>query len=364
MQKLSTIEITEHGLKLCTFEDVVRIAQMCSESQLAQQGWNVADCTLVLLNALEIGLSPLQALQQSYIVNNRVSIFGDAPKALVDASGLLEDYNEKFVGTPFENDYTAVVTLKRKGRTESVTEWSVADAKIANLWGKSRMKGNVEVSPWVLYPKRMLMARCKGYALKDNFADVLRGTAIRELEDDEPGFEHAKPAKVVEPNFQSPPTREQFTQAKEAVRSAKPASEPTMVDLKARANADLEHSMSKAAPVQESNVMRPVRSETGPTTQAPEPTKAAEAVQQKAAQKDAALIPDTSTLYGQLVKKLADEQITHTRFLLMMHDFGFLDHFERSDISAGMVALERLTEKAMRAALSDWKTVKDNLPPV
>ena len=75
MQKLSTIEITSRGMVLRTFEDVIRIAQMASDSHIVNPDWNTADVTLVLLNAMEIGLSPLQALQQSYIVNNRVVAF-------------------------------------------------------------------------------------------------------------------------------------------------------------------------------------------------------------------------------------------------------------------------------------------------
>jgi hypothetical protein len=60
-------------------------------------------------------------------------------------------------------------------------------------------------------------------------------------------------------------------------------------------------------------------------------------------------------------KRLADEHIDHDRFLLVMHDFGMVD-CERAEISAGMVPLSAVNEKFLKTALSDWKSVLENLP--
>jgi hypothetical protein len=342
MAKMGTIAITERGMELRTIEDVYRIAKAIATSQLCPSGWNESDVLLVLLNAAEIGLRPLQALASSYIVNAKVSLYADAPKALVEASGLLEDYEEHFDGKPYDDDYTAVVTSKRKGRKPLTTIFSVSDAKEAGIWNISRQKNGKEVAPWVLYKKRMLMWRARGYNLKDNFPDVFKGTAIRELEDEGQGFEHAKPAKVVEPNFAP-----QFKEMKEAVNAAAPA---------------------------ESNVMRPSRSEVGPTRTtkaapvtaeavpvpttasspveeppvAPPPTKPAAPPQPPKPPKQAP--PD---VYDELRSRLDADKITDGQFVAVMADFGFQPEPDG-----------RLSEKAIRTALKDWNSILSNLPPV
>src|SRR5690606_6210149 len=57
--------------------------------------------------------------------------------------------------------------------------FSVADAKKAGLWGKQ--------GPWQQYPKRMLSMRARAFALRDGFADVLRGLGIaEEVQDHQP----------------------------------------------------------------------------------------------------------------------------------------------------------------------------------
>jgi hypothetical protein len=67
---------------------------------------------------------------------------------------------------------TAVVISTRKGSEPLETRFSVADAKLAGLWGKS--------GPWSQYPERMLLFRARGFNLRDNFGDVLKGLRTHE----------------------------------------------------------------------------------------------------------------------------------------------------------------------------------------
>src|SRR5438067_3924431 len=50
----------------------------------------------------------------------------------------------------------------------------------AHLWGNAKQR------VWIEYPKRMLMARTRAYALRDGFADCLMGLSIREEIEDVP----------------------------------------------------------------------------------------------------------------------------------------------------------------------------------
>jgi len=124
-----------------------------------------------ILYGHELGLNPLQALQQVSVINGRPSIFGDAPLALVLKSGLMK-------GSPVETfegdgeDFAAICKVTRVGSEPAIKRFSVKMAKKANLWGKT--------GPWTQYPSRMLQVRARAMALRDQFADVLSGISIGE----------------------------------------------------------------------------------------------------------------------------------------------------------------------------------------
>lgn len=115
----------------------------------------------------EVGMSPMQSIQSIAVVNGMPSIWGDAQKALVISSGLCEYIKETYSGEPYNDDFKAICTVKRKGQEEVSEEFSVADAKKASLWGKT--------GTWTQYPKRMIKYRARSFALRDAFPDVLKG---------------------------------------------------------------------------------------------------------------------------------------------------------------------------------------------
>jgi len=187
----------QRGVELRTLNDYYRFAQFVVAAGMLPPGVvNEAAVVIVLQRGAEVGLLPMQSLQSIYIVNNSPHLYGDAPKAIVEGSGLLEDCKEFEEGTYPEKDYRWVCVVKRRGRSKRRSEFSISDAETAQLWGKKSKEG--KPSPWVLYPKRMLMWRARGYALRDEFPDVLKGFPIRELSDE---FDGAKPAvaQVIEP---------------------------------------------------------------------------------------------------------------------------------------------------------------------
>ncbi|HFL6103668.1 TPA: hypothetical protein ACG4NN_004457, partial [Stenotrophomonas maltophilia] len=91
---------------------------------------------------------------------------GDAVIALVRSSPLCEYITEA------DDGGTAVCRVKRRGESEEVRTFSMDDAKVAGLLGKS--------GPWTQYPKRMRQMRARAFALRDVFPDVLRGMPIAE----------------------------------------------------------------------------------------------------------------------------------------------------------------------------------------
>lgn len=187
--KQSMVPIGARGLQPTDFEGVWRIASVVVASGLSPKGIETPEAAfIVIAHGLEIGLSAMQSLQSIAPINGRPCLWGDALPALVWGSGLCDHITEVFEGTDGTEGFTAVCRTKRKGsQSDTVGTFSVADAKKAGLWGKG--------GPWTFYPKRMLKVRARAFALRDAFADVLRGLAIAEEVQD---YSETVPATVLD----------------------------------------------------------------------------------------------------------------------------------------------------------------------
>jgi hypothetical protein len=187
------------GLALQSFDDAFRFSKMVSASEFAPKDFRgkPESCMLAIQHGSEVGLSPMQSLQSIAVINGRPTIWGDAALALVQSSPVCEYVREYTEG---EGDgLVAVCEAKRKGYpAPTVVRFSVADAKKAGLWGKS--------GPWSQYSSRMLTLRARGFALRNAFADALRGLITAEEAQD---YQHepAREPVVVRPKFPTTESR-------------------------------------------------------------------------------------------------------------------------------------------------------------
>lgn len=167
---------------------------------------------------MEVGLAPLQALQNIAVINGKPSIYGDAALALVKSSRACEYVVESIEGDG--DKAVAVCRVKRKGEPEQERRFSMDDAKKAKLTGKQ--------GPWSEYPKRMLQMRARGFALRDIFPDVLRGMITAEEAQDYPTqpVDITPAASAPLSNRESVPPVTRTEALKQAIR--KPAAEPTI----------------------------------------------------------------------------------------------------------------------------------------
>lgn len=178
-----------NALQIQTWDQLDRFADLVCDAGMVPYGLckkdgtpNKAAVMVAVQFGQEVGLSPMQALQNIMVTKGRPTIWGDATPGLIRASGLCEYINEWFEGTG--EAFTAVCETKRKGQKQPVRgEFSVADAKRAKLWGKKGYKG--EDTPWITHPKRMLQMRARN-CLRDAFPDVLKGLRFTEEVEDYP----------------------------------------------------------------------------------------------------------------------------------------------------------------------------------
>ena len=114
-----------------SFEDLHKFSQMIAKTKMvptAYQG-KPEDIFVGIQWGLELGLKPLQALQNIAVINGKPSIYGDAMLALVRNSEHCEYVVEEFD----KSNMTAVCKTKRRGQPEQVTTFSVDQAKVAKL---------------------------------------------------------------------------------------------------------------------------------------------------------------------------------------------------------------------------------------
>ena len=135
---------------------------------------------------LEVGLKPMQALQNVAVINGRPTLWGDAVLALVMGSSVYKSIKETYDSKTM----TSTCIAERKDGTINTQTFSAEDAKAAGLWGK---KG-----PWSQYPMRMLKMRARGFCLRDTFPDILAGIITTEEARDYPDDEIAT-AEVIIP---------------------------------------------------------------------------------------------------------------------------------------------------------------------
>jgi len=201
----SCVAITAGGqVEFNTLAGLMEFAKVLIAGGFAPKGMDKPEsCAIAVLHGKEIGLNPMQSLQSLGVINGRPGIYGDAALALVRASGLMDDYTQSVEG---EGDKrVAVVTSKRKGGGTITSRFSVSDAKTAVLWGKS--------GPWSQYPERMLIFRARGFNLRDNFGDVLKGLQTVEELRDMP--KEVTPDKVSKPLFGGVTKAEDVTYAEQ-----------------------------------------------------------------------------------------------------------------------------------------------------
>lgn len=161
------------------FQEAAQFAGAVVRAGMAPRSLDTAEKVCVaILHGMEVGFTPMAALQSIAVINNMPCIFGDGLLGLVRASGLLEDIVEEVVlDEKTKLPVSATCKVKRKGEStwgEQTLTWpQVMKAGWASKAG-----------PWTATPARMMQMRTRGWALRDKFADVLRGLhSAEEMQD-------------------------------------------------------------------------------------------------------------------------------------------------------------------------------------
>ena len=156
--------------------EAMNMATMLARSEMVPKPYRnrPEDVLVAMMLGSELGLNPIQALQNIAVINGRPCVWGDALPALAQNHPAWGGMEESFDDATM----TATCTVWRKDGPRHSQSFGKADAEKAGLWGKQ--------GPWQSYPKRMLALRARGFALRNQFADALAGLITREEADDMP----------------------------------------------------------------------------------------------------------------------------------------------------------------------------------
>jgi hypothetical protein len=224
IHRMEAVQQRPAPVRLKSWEEIERFAEKAARSGMVPKdyiGKPDAICIAVQMGS-ELGLPPMQAIQNIAVVNGRPAIWGDAIPGLCRASGKCRSIREWHEG---EGDaLTYYCEAIRADDPQPVRgKFSVADAKRAKLWSdepKRKKQGRdgpyeVDAGPWYSYPERMLQMRARGFCLRDAFPDVLKGLMSAEEAQDIPfeatGLKPAVPAQ--EPVAAQPSERDRLNAA-------------------------------------------------------------------------------------------------------------------------------------------------------
>lgn len=172
-------------LEIASTAQACMFAMMMSESKMLPPNTTPQQAAIAIIAGKGIGMNPFSAVQNIAVINNRPAVWGDALVALALSTGKVEDMKTEWIANKEGKRIACRYLVKRKGiASPFVGEFSLKMAQEANLMSHD---------PWKKYTMRMLELRARAFALRNGFADVLMGIAVREEQEDIDYEEKHKP---------------------------------------------------------------------------------------------------------------------------------------------------------------------------
>ena len=153
--------MSEKGIAVRSLDDVERLARIAVGSGYTSCR-KAEEAAMLIITGHELGLSPAQSLRGIYVVSGKPVLSADLMVAVVRRSGLCESWR-----TVESTAERCTITTRRRGESVDATRtWTMADAKRAQITGKSI---------WTAYPATMLRHRCAADLAREVYPDVLMG---------------------------------------------------------------------------------------------------------------------------------------------------------------------------------------------
>jgi hypothetical protein len=177
-------------LRPTTFAELMEYAGQLAKSDLVPKEYQnkPANILVAVQYGAEIGLHAMQALQSIAVIGGKPSLYGDAGLAIVQTHPAFVSIKE----TDDTTTKTATCELLRQGWEPVVRQFAQADADRIQVYEGGGQRALASRTMWKNYPVRMRQMRARWWAMRDCFADALKGMLGRE--ELEEGDEPTRPA--------------------------------------------------------------------------------------------------------------------------------------------------------------------------
>lgn len=154
-----------------TIDDLIKVGQFINDAGLAPYEYkrNPQAMMTIIDHGISMGLEWTTSVTQIGIIDGNIVCKGDTLLRLVRESGLLEHFEVNYGGD--RDEMSCIVTVKRKGEDPQEFEYSVDEAKLADV---------IDEYWWKRYPQRMTYYKALGFALRTVFSDVTKGMYVWE----------------------------------------------------------------------------------------------------------------------------------------------------------------------------------------
>ncbi|NIB43772.1 hypothetical protein HBA55_29490 [Pseudomaricurvus alkylphenolicus] len=223
------------SLTPANLQEAMELANLMANSEMVPKDYQgkPGNVLIAVQMGAELGLKPVQSLQNIAVVNGRPSVWGDGLRALImsapDLVGITDQLDEQSMTA------TCVISRKVNGKqVDFIGQFSQADAQNAGLWGRNT---------WKSYPKKMLEWRAFGFAARKAYADRLRGIQLGEEMQDvqeaspQPAVtKEMGPAEVVKPeHYPDADFEKNFHRWEQAIASGKKTAQDVINTVEQRA---------------------------------------------------------------------------------------------------------------------------------
>lgn len=163
------------GIRPTTIAEALAIAKVIADSDLVPKDYKGKPANVLIAWEIssELGIPPIQGMQNISVINGRAAVWGELATAIVQRHALTESLQ---FSTAEEVAKTgkAWTRMTRKDRPGMVYEYSFSreDAKTAGLLTKE--------GTWRNYPNWMLQMRANAFCYKMGAADMLKGLTVAE----------------------------------------------------------------------------------------------------------------------------------------------------------------------------------------
>jgi hypothetical protein len=161
------------------YEHYQKVSVMLSKSGVIPNAYKGKpdDIFVAMAMGYQLGFPVEQSLQDIAVINGRPCLWGDGLLSLA----LNHTECESIYETPIIDEKGNLIgyrcTVIRKGHKPHTKQFTLQDAQLAGLLARGTV--------WKAYPERMLQMRARSFAIRDKFADALRGLRVAEIEEED-----------------------------------------------------------------------------------------------------------------------------------------------------------------------------------